>query len=400
MDFFSQLPGLLGPLQNLFQSMPSITPTLNNLQNQFGGLPSQLQQQFGGLPQQLQNQFGGLPSQLTGMAHNLGTQFSALPSQLLQSTQPLRDTSHNYLAGILRSQGALSPEASRDVAQQTRQLASQYGTGRQLGTLGTELLNRQSTREARYNTALGQYNAATGQVGLLDQLAQGLGTNLATTRAGLLSGAQQLGTNLATTRQGLGTSLAQVRQELGGGLAQLIQGLTSQDVATRSGLAGSIQNLQSGGLNQLLGVQSGNVSGFSQLTNPMLSYLSNLFSGNLQSRIAQAQINQQGNIANQNKMGGAAGGAISAIGSIAPLLMMSDERMKTKIKDAGVKTAEGIPLKTWEYKTNPGKRFLSPLAQDVEAKLPERVLTDPVSGVKFITGFPVVEVSPLKRKAA
>jgi hypothetical protein len=42
-----------------------------------------------------------------------------------------------------------------------------------------------------------------------------------------------------------------------------------------------------------------------------------LFGGNQQASIAQAQINEQGNQANQAKGSGIAGGAISLIGSVA-----------------------------------------------------------------------------------
>ena len=342
LNFFGQLPGLTEPLQKMYGNLPSIDPTIKSLQNQFGGLPHQLQAQFG-----------------------------ALPQRLMELTPALTRTARGYLSGVIGSQGALSPEASRDVAQQTRTLANQYGTGRQLGTLGTELLNRQGAREARYNTALGQYNAATSQIGMLDQLAQGLGTGL-----------------------------AQARQGLGLGLAGGTQALRSSDIAQRTGLAGAIQNLQSGGLNQLGSTAQTSQNVFSGLQNPILGYLGNLFGGNLQARVAQAQINQQGNIASDNKTAGLIGGALSSIGSIAGAAAMSDERMKTKIRDTGLTTKEGVPLKTYEYKTRPGVRFLSPLAQDVEKKLPNQVLTDPVSGVKFVTGFPVIQISPPERQAA
>ena len=246
-----------------------------------------------------------------------------MPGQL----QPLQDTSQGYLRGIIENQGALSPEASREAAQYSRTVgAQQYGAGesRQLGNLSNEILNRQSAREARYNTALGQY----------------------------------------------------------------------------TGTQGAIQGLQSGGLNQLLGVAQGSQNVYSGLTNPILSYLGNLFSNNLQGRIAQAQINQQGNIANDNKTSGLISGALSSIGSVAGAAALSDERVKMKISDTGLKTPEGVPMSTWEYQTRPGVRFLGVTAQDLEKKLPEKVLTDPVSGIKFVTGFPIIQISPMKEEAA
>lgn len=350
--------------QNQFKDFIANNPLLSAAQggalsffNQLPATLTSLQSQFGGLPQQLQNQFGQLP-------HQLQAQFGALPQRLMELTPTLNRTARGYLSNVIGSQGALSPEASRDVAQQTRTLANQYGAGRQLGTLGTELLNRQGAREARYNTALGQYNAATGQIAALDQAAQGLGVGLAQARQGL-------GTGLASTREALGT-----------------------------GLAGAIQNLQSGGLNQLNTTAANQQNVFSGLTNPILGYLGNLFSNNMQGRIAEAGLNQQGNIASDNKTAGLISGVLSSIGSVAGAAAMSDERVKQKIRDTGVTTKEGVPLKTWEYRTRPGVRFLSPLAQDVEKKLPNQVLTDPVSGVKFVVGFPVIQISPMERKAA
>ena len=269
------------------------------------------------------NQLPGVLSPLQSLYGNINTTGNALQSTIAGSEK-------NFLNPIIASGGALTPSQERDVSQQTRQLASDYGTGRQLGTLGTELLNRTSAQQQRYGFATGQEAA--------------------------------------------------------------LQGLSGQDIAQRTGLASGIQGLQTGNLNQLLGAGQGTVNAFSALTNPILSYLSNLFGENLQAQIAQAQINQQGNIANQNKTSGLIGSGISSIGSIAGAAALSDERLKTNIRDTGIATREGVPLKTWEYKTRPGVTYLSPVAQDVEKTMPERVITDPRTGIKFISGFPMVEV--------
>ncbi len=87
------------------------------------------------------------------------------------------------------------------------------------------------------------------------------------------------------------------------------------------GRASQIQGLQTGGLNQLLGTLGGGVSAFSGLTNPILGYISNLFSGNQQTQIAQAQINQAAQQASSGKTGSAIGGGLSAIGSIAGIAL-------------------------------------------------------------------------------
>jgi len=356
LQFFGGLGQNIAPLQNIYNNYPSIGTAVT----------------------QLSNRFGGLPTQLMGMSTALQHRFGDLPSNLLSLTQPLTSAA-GYYGGLLSQPGgpgALGTQGERDVSQATREMAAQYGSGRQLGTLGTELLNRQAAQQQRAQFNLGQYGAATGQISNLSQLAQGLGTNLAQTRAGLGSAAQGLGLGLQTG----------------------LQALRGTNIAQQMGLASGIQGLQSGGLSQLTGTLGAGVNAFSGLTNPMLSYLSNLFGGNLQARIAQAGINQQGNIANENKNAGLIGGLISSLGSVASGIAMSDERLKTKVKDTGLKDESGIALKTFEFKTKPGVRYLGRMAQDVEKKLPDQVLTDPVSGVKAVVGLPMIEVS--RRKGA
>ena len=173
---------------------------------------------------------------------------------------------------------------------------------------------------------------------------------------------------------------------------------------TALGQAGQIQGIETGGLNQLLGVQSGEVGTFSQLNNPILAYLGNLFGGNQQASIAQAQINQQANQANQAKTSDTIGQAISSVGTIAGAAAMSDERIKTKIRDTGVKTKDKIPFKVFEYATRPGVKFLGHTAQDVEKKRPDAVITDPVSGLKMVDfiklGSRMVQLDPYGKAAA
>ena len=65
-------------------------------------------------------------------------------------------------------------------------------------------------------------------------------------------------------------------------------------------------------------------------------------------------------------------------------MLFSDERLKTKIKSTGLKTEDKVPIKTFEYKTNPGVPWVGVMAQDVLKKKPDAVYTDPVSGIKMI----------------
>jgi hypothetical protein len=314
--------------------------TINNwYANQIGQLGQYVQGQplLSSATQGAQNFWGGLPSTLS----SLQSQFGGLPAQTLAMTGPLTGTMQGYLGNIIANQGALTPQLERDSAQYSREQAENaygFNAAPQVGGLASEVLNRDAARQQRYAQALQEYQGAAQSVGGLQSLAQNLGT----------------------------------------GLAQTTQGL------------------QTGGLSQLLGVQQGNVGTFGALTNPILSYLSNLFGGNLQAGIAQAQVNQQGNIANQQANKQAISGAEQAVGSVVGGIAMSDERLKQKIRETGLKTIEGIKVKSWEYRTRPGVRYMSPTAQDVEKKAPEAVVTDPLSTIKLIdvARFPIVRVNP------
>jgi hypothetical protein len=279
----------------------------------------QMLSQFGGFQKELggyQNQLGALSGKLGGQANRLG---NWLQSQVLPT---------------IASHGALTPQMSRDVSQQTRAIAAAQGNAHSLGALGNELLNRDAYREQRFNQALQQGQGLLGQQsGIYGQQA---------------------------TLTGMGAGL----------------------VGQKAGLLGQQQAMQTGGLNQLLGVGNAGVSQYTGLTNPILGYLGNLFGGNQQASIAQAQINAQQQAAGDSKMGSTVGGIISAVGPI--LAAASDKRLKQKIKDTGLKTEDDVPIKTFEYKTNPGERMIGVLAQDVEKKNPDAVFTDFWSGLKLI----------------
>lgn len=84
----------------------------------------------------------------------------------------------------------------------------------------------------------------------------------------------------------------------------------------------------------------------------------------------------------------AAGGALSAVGAIAPLFF-SDERLKTDVKRIGT-DAKGLGLYEFAYK---GPKHVGHIAQEVEKRFPEQVTTDPVSGYKMVTeAFAPVQV--------
>ncbi len=320
LNFWNQLPGMLSQFTGFGNQLTGYGNELTNDQNQIRGY---------------QGRLGANYNQLGTIGRTLGGLISA----------PFGP------AAITRTGGALTPQMARDVSQQTRNISVAQGSAQSPGALGTELLNRDAYRQQRYNTALQQEQGLLGQQ-------QGV-----------------YGQQAAVTGQGAGLS----------GLLANLTGQKAGLVGQRAGLLGQQQGLQTGGLNQLLGTQGANVSGFTGLQNPILAYLGNLFGGNQQASIAQAQVNAQQNQANSSKMGGIAGGAGSIIGAVLPALMaFSDKRMKQKIRGTGLKTEEGVPIKTFEYKAQPGQRILGVMAQDVEKVRPDAVLTDFRSGLKFI----------------
>jgi hypothetical protein len=423
LNFFGQEPGLQAPLAALEQQAPGFFSGLQNevsgIQGQVPGLQNQLSGIFSGLGG-LIGQIPGLQNQLGGLSQQYQGLLSGLPSSNLL-TDPLRGTLRDTTSDInkvfnpvVASGGALTGQQLRDATQQSRALAPS-GSLQNSGQIASEVLNRDNAKDQRLGLYSGLMNNAAGTQGNLAGQIQniigadtGLRSSLLGAQAGLVG---QQGNLL-----GLGGSLygeqGQNTQQQSGllGMLSALTGqkgsLFGQQVSDTSGLSSGQQTLQSNALNQLVGTAGAGISGFTGLTNPVLGYLGNLFSGNQQAQIAQAQINAQQNQAASAKGAGAASGAGSIISSVLPMIAMafSDERTKRKIADSGLRTPQGVPISTWEYKTRPGIRFLGATAQDIEKKVPEAVFTDPRSGLKMIdtTQFPIVQISALKptKKAA
>lgn len=115
---------------------------------------------------QLNKFVGNQPLLSTGQQGALG-----FWDQLFGQGSALTGAYNNFIAPTLASGGALTPQESRDVSQQTRNIASAQGTARSPGALGTELLNRDQYKQQRFNTALGQAGQYQGlQTGGLNQL--------------------------------------------------------------------------------------------------------------------------------------------------------------------------------------------------------------------------------------
>lgn len=244
-----------GALTN-YQGLPGLIQPISALEKQAPGFYSGILNQYG----PIMNQLGGLTGPLKQTMSGLGSDFRNI-----------------FQPGI---QNPYTPEVGRMGSQSARIAAAASGAAHGPGAIASEVLNRQNVvdqrRQMYTNLALG---AAQGQGGLAATIGNILGQ-----KAGVLG------------------------QKAG---------VFGQQAGVTSALSQGQQGLQTGGLNQLLGVGNAAVSQFSGLTGPVLGYLSNLFGGDLQSRIAGAQIGAQQDIAGQNKSGGITSGLIGAAGSVA-----------------------------------------------------------------------------------
>jgi hypothetical protein len=90
--------------------------------------------------------------------------------------------------------------------------------------------------------------------------------------------------------------------------------------------------------------------------------------------------------ANQASSQQASLAAASAAASLAAAgISASDRRIKKNIRSTGVKTGEGIPIKTFKMKHDPTRRKrIGLIAQDVEKKRPDAVVADPHTGIKLV----------------
>jgi hypothetical protein len=177
-------------------------------------------------------------------------------------------------------------------------------------------------------------------------------------------------------QQSLGLQSAQGTARTTGGLANTI--LNTE--AAREARLTNAANLGTTALNYGIGATASKLG----VLNPILSSILNLTGLQTQADIEGAKIGAAGDIAGKQSQSDIIGGIASSIGSVVGAAVGSDERIKTKIRDTGIKTEDGIPFKVFEYATRPGVKFLGHMAQDVERKRPDAVITDPVSGLKMI----------------
>jgi hypothetical protein len=346
---FARREPLLSGARELALQGPGQLPALEQtLSGAYGQLPAVSQ-----LQGTLSRAYGQLPAtpELMGMVRSAYGQ--AVPTPGL--TGPLFQTYQQQITPVLQSGGALTPQMARDVTQQTR--AGFAARGNVLGNqaLGRELLNRDIYRQQRYNQALQQGMGVTGAISGLDTAALQRGLGAAT-------GLQQLG----------GTGLQQAL-----GYASGLQQLGGTGLQHALGYTQGLQGLREAPIANMLRTQQAQTGSFGNLLAPTMGYGQDLFNTNYNAQAAA-------NIANANKGAGTMSSIGSTLGMLGAAAMMSDERLKEKIRKTGKKTPEGIPIKTFAYRDGSGRRFRGVTAQDVEKIRPEAIIILPITGHKLV----------------
>jgi len=361
---------------NIFQrqALPAFKDWRGNepLLNQQTGLAEANAGALPGYLKSLQDAYTSGNAQIPGLQRTLSSAYgSALPSSTLRGilgsaynsavptgelTKPLMATYGGYLNDIVKSGGALTPQLNREATQAALGIQARQGMDRTNAGLASALLNRDSYRQNRYSTALGQM--------------LGIGQSV----EGIDNAAMQRALGYQGALSGIDTTALQRAQGYAGSQYALGQAPFQNALA----LAQGRQGLSAEAQRQLYGAEAGPISAYGSLLNPVGTNVSDVIGYNLNAQNAA-------NTASANKTGSTIGGIGSAAGGILGGLAMSDERLKTNITDTGERTPEGIPIKTFEYTIKPGERYRGVIAQDVEKVLPDSVVT--VMGIKFVRGF-------------
>lgn len=256
----------------------------------------------------------------------------------------------------LESRGVLSPQEGRANTQQSREALAGRGLLTSVPSAVAEVLNRDALVRQRQAQA---QQFASG--------VQGLNMN----QADLVGRAAQI---FSTT------------------LSDPFQAILGRASGAGGGGGG-------GGYPQQIGTGA-------HLFDPTNAYAQDLYNTNYNAQAAAG-------IANANNQAATNAGYVKAGGSVLAAALPyifgafenSDERIKKAIRGTGEKTRTGIPIKTFQYKTDPQKRrYRGVMAQDVEKVIPMAVQTNPLTGLKSVNykmaDAPFDFVSGTYRKAA
>lgn len=243
-----------------------------------------------------------------------------------------------------------------------------------------QLLNRNAQSALESNGQLSPQEGRAADQQAREQLAaSGLLTSAPAAVAGVLNrdalvrqrqgAAQQFAGNVQGMNQNQADLVGRASQIFSTTLSDPFQAILGRPSGAGNGSSG-------GGYPQQIGTGA-------RLFNPESPYAADIYNTNYNASAAANIANANNQAAGQNA-GIAAGGSI--IASLLPLLFSaSDKRLKTDIKATGEKTAGGIPIKTFRYKTDPKARKLrGVMAQDVEKVAPAAVFTHPVTGAKAV----------------
>lgn len=226
--------------------------------------------------------------------------------------------------------------------------AGRYGSGAAQTAIAQKVAQvgndaRSGAYEAQQNRNVG----LLGQLGNLEQLRQQPNQNLL--QVGQLQQAHSQA-EIDAARQKFAEEQAAPRDALNNyaQLAYTAGGLGSQGTSTTKSSANPVQ--------QAIGIGTSLLGGLGKSGG-----LSSIFGGGGQS----------------------VGAAASGLGSLSSLAaLFSDERLKKNIKKVG-KLDNGLPVYSYGMKSG-GPMQIGLLAQDVEKKMPDAVMTDPASGYKKV----------------
>jgi hypothetical protein len=170
---------------------------------------------------------------------------TGLKKTLTQNLSPLISSQqgiYSSLLPILQSGGELTPEQAHDVSQSTRAIEAAQGNAHGNQALGTELLNRDTARQQRFQTALGQALGLSSSV-------SGLTNELTTGQQGIDTTA--LGNVLNTEQTGV-SSFSKVTNPILAYASDLFS--SNQNAAAAQSIAGANKSSGSiGGIGSLLG---------------------------------------------------------------------------------------------------------------------------------------------------
>jgi len=298
--------------------------------------------------------------EMAPLARQIADQQMASQNELMDMARADRqyqiETFRPVERGLVADAERFSTEGFRE--QQAREAAA--AAGRAFGITQDASMRAMASRGINPVSGAGMALQTQGNLGLAAQ------------RAGAMTGARNQAEQLGFARRmdvtGLGRGL--------GGAA-----LGAYGAATGAGSAAQGTAMAPGGQYMQGMAQGATTIGSGQQM--LLGGLGNIL--NTQGSVYNASMNQS------DPVMGLIGTGIGAYGALAP----SDRRLKQDIELVGRDERTGLPLYEYAYKSDPSRRFLGVMADEVEAYMPEAV-GESEDGFKFVNyqmlGIEMLEV--------